>query len=89
MPSSETISGFFVYPEGSKRIVTFLREEPAPVPPRLPDQDGARILQVRGREVFTTYIPSQRGPVFMSLIERTFGGELTTRTWNTVKKVAR
>jgi hypothetical protein len=27
--------------------------------------------------------------VFMTLIERTFGNELTTRTWNTVKKVAR
>jgi len=76
-------------PEGSKRIVTFLRVEPPRTQARLPEQDGARILVVRGREVFSAYVPSQRGPVFMSLIERTFGTDLTTRTWETVKKVAR
>ena len=76
-------------PAASKRIVTFLREEPARTPPRLPVQDGARILAVRGREVFSSYVPTPRGPVFMSLIEKTFGQQLTTRTWDTVKKVAR
>jgi len=76
-------------PAASKRIVTFLREIPARAPPRLPDQDGARILAVRGREVFSTYVPTPRGPVFMTLIEKTFGQQLTTRTWDTVKKVAR
>jgi uncharacterized protein (DUF1697 family) len=44
---------------------------------------------VRGREIFTTYVPGTGGPVFMTLIERTFGAQLTTRTWDTVKKVAR
>ena len=73
----------------SKRIVTFLRKAPERLPARLPEQHGARILQVRGREVFSTYLPTPHGPVFMSLIERTFGAELTTRTWDTVKKVAR
>ncbi|MGZ6029772.1 MAG: hypothetical protein ACXWK5_10170, partial [Myxococcaceae bacterium] len=68
---------------------TFLREEPKRPPPKLPEQDRARILHVRGREVFTTYLPGGRGPVFMTLIERTFGDQLTTRTWDTVKKVAR
>ncbi len=76
-------------PAESKKIVTFLREKPAQIPVRLPEKDGARILQVRGREVFTSYVRSPRGPVFMSLIERTFGDELTTRTWDTVRKVAR
>jgi uncharacterized protein (DUF1697 family) len=38
---------------------------------------------------FSAYGPSPRGPVFMALIERTFGKEVTTRTWDTVKKVAR
>ena len=76
-------------PPASKRIVTFLRQAPAKAPPRLPEQDGARILHVTGREVFTTYVPSAKGPVFMTLIERTFGREVTTRTWDTVKKVAR
>jgi Uncharacterized protein conserved in bacteria len=76
-------------PAESKQIVTFLREKPARIPVRLPEQDGARILEVRGREVFTTYVRSPKGPVFMSLIERTFGDALTTRTWDTVRKVAR
>lgn len=75
-------------PAASKRIVTFLREAPARVP-ALPEQDGARILQVRGREVLSTYLPTPKGPVFMTLIEKTFGQEVTTRTWDTVKKVAR
>jgi hypothetical protein len=30
-----------------------------------------------------------RGAVFMTMIERTFGKALTTRTWETVGKVAR
>lgn len=29
-----------------------------------------------------------RGPVFMTLIEKTFGANVTTRTWDTVKKCA-
>jgi uncharacterized protein (DUF1697 family) len=76
-------------PPVSKRIVTFLREAPVGHRAPLPEQDGARILQVRGREVLSTYLPTPKGPVFMSLIERTFGAEVTTRTWDTVRKVAR
>jgi uncharacterized protein (DUF1697 family) len=76
-------------PAESKRIVTFLRSEPERVPSKLPEQDGARILAVRGREVFSTYVPTPKGPVFMSLLEKTFGQEVTTRTWDTVRKVAR
>src|SRR5262249_55065888 len=59
-------------PPESKRIVTFLREAPVQAPPRLPEQSGARILQVSGREVFSSYVPTPKGPVFMSLIEKTF-----------------
>ena len=73
----------------AKRIVTFLRDEPT-VTLALPvEQDGARLLALRGRELFSAYLPSPKGPVFMTLIERTFGKELTTRTWDTVGKVAR
>ena len=75
-------------PAASKRIVTFLRKAPVRVP-ELPERDGARILAVRGREVFATYLPTPKGPVFMTLIQKTFGDEVTTRTWETVKKVAR
>jgi uncharacterized protein (DUF1697 family) len=73
----------------AKRIVTFLRDEPT-VKLALPvEQDGARLLALPGRELFSAYLPSPKGPVFMTLIERTFGKELTTRTWDTVGKVAR
>ena len=73
--------------KASKRVITFL-----PSPPRaklaLPIvQDGARILAVRGEEILSAYVPGPRGPVFMSLIERTFGRDVTTRTWDTVKKL--
>jgi uncharacterized protein (DUF1697 family) len=78
----------FRLPPGSKRVVTFLREAPRAAP-RLPiAADGARILAVRGREAFSAYVPGPRGPAFMALIERTFGEEVTTRTWETVERVA-
>ena len=41
------------------------------------------------REVLTSYVPSPKGPVFMTLIEKTFGKDVTTRTWDTLQKVAR
>lgn len=79
----------FDVPTAAKRVVTFL---PAPPPsrPRLPlELDGARVLTVQGREAFTAYIPTPRGPVFMRLIEQAFGQGQTTRTWATVQKCAR
>jgi len=75
-------------PPAAKRIVTFLRDRPASKV--LPAEvDGARILAVADRTVFSAYVPSPKGPVFMALIEKTFGSALTTRTWETVTKVAR
>src|SRR6058998_445539 len=73
----------------AKRIVTFLRGKPGPKLKLPIERDGARILLMRGREVFSAYVPSPKGPVFMALIEQTFGKDLTTRTWDTVDKVAR
>ena len=79
----------FRLPPGAKRIVTFLRERPASKLTLPAEVDGARILAVSGRNIFSAYVPSPKGPVFMTLIEKTFGSELTTRTWETVTKVAR
>jgi uncharacterized protein (DUF1697 family) len=74
---------------GAKRIVTFLRGRPK-AELKLPiELDGARILCMEGGEIFSAYVPSPKGAVFMTLIEKTFGRELTTRTWDTVAKVAR
>ncbi|MBP8257729.1 MAG: DUF1697 domain-containing protein [Opitutaceae bacterium] len=72
----------------AKRVVTFLRETRKPTQALPIETDGARIHAMHGREVFTTYLPSPRGPVFMTLIEKTFGSDVTTRTWETVKKCA-
>jgi uncharacterized protein (DUF1697 family) len=73
----------------AKRIVTFLRGKSKSQPALPIELDGARILCIKGGEIFSAYVPSPRGPVFMRLIEKTFGTELTTRTWDTVAKVAR
>ena len=76
-------------PAGAKRVVTFLRAEPK-APLALPiELHGARILKMDGRVVFTAYERTPKGPVFMTLIEKTFGKEVTTRTWETVLKLAR
>lgn len=71
---------------GSKRVITFLDERPRPLP-RLPIAlNDARILTLRGNAVFSSYVPSPQAPVFMALLERTFGKRITTRTWETVAK---
>ena len=76
----------FRLPANAKRVITFLRE-PHGAAPSLPlEADGARILTLDGREIFTAYVPSPRGPVFMTLIQKTFGENVTTRTWDTVRK---
>jgi len=78
----------FRLPPAAKRIVTFLRDRPASKLTLPAEVDGARILAVNGRNIYSAYVPSPKGPVFMTLIEKTFGTELTTRTWETVTKVA-
>lgn len=75
-------------PAGAKRVVTFLRR-PAEQPLALPiEQEGARILRMTDSEVFTAYVPQPKSPAFMVLLERTFGRDVTTRSWDTVKKCA-
>jgi uncharacterized protein (DUF1697 family) len=85
--ASDPYAGFAVPPQ-AKRVVSFLRQ---PATPKLAlplVQDGATVLAVVGREVFTAYEPSPNGPVFMLLIEKTFGKDVTTRTWESVRKCA-
>jgi len=73
----------------AKRVVTFLRRRPASKLALPVEFEGARILAVKGAEAFSVYVRHPKGPVFMTLIEKTFGKEATTRTWDTVAKVAR
>jgi len=79
----------FRLPKGAKRVVTFLRRAPEDEIELPPAKDGARIWTVRGREALSSYVQNGKGPVFMTLIEKTFGKDVTTRTWDTVQKVVR
>lgn len=86
--ASDPFRAFKLKP-GAKRIVTFLRQPPARRIALPVEQSGARILAVKGSEAFSAYLPTPDGPVFMTLIEKTFGKDQTTRTWDTVAKIAR
>jgi uncharacterized protein (DUF1697 family) len=86
--ASDPYKAFRLPPE-AKRIVTFLRDKPKSKLALPIERDGARILLMEGGEIYSAYVPTPKGPVFMTLIEKTFGKEQTTRTWDTVAKVAR
>jgi uncharacterized protein (DUF1697 family) len=84
---SDPYVAFRVPPE-AKRVVTFLRS-PCKTKPALPvEAQGARVLAMRGCEIFTAYVRGPSTPVFMTLIHKTFGTDLTTRTWETIRKCA-
>jgi hypothetical protein len=53
------------------------------------ERDDACILAVRGSEGLACYLPGDKGPAFMRLLERTFGTDITTRTPDTVGKCLR
>lgn len=79
------------------RFAAFLRGV-MPMNAKMPDLKRAfepagcedRSHSPHDRGVLSAYVRHSRGqPVFMTLIEKTFGKALTTRTWDTVAKVAR
>jgi uncharacterized protein (DUF1697 family) len=77
----------FKVPAEAKRIATFMRDDPGRLP--LPiDGDLARILVMREGVIFSYYLPNPKGPVFMTLLEKTLGKGQTTRTWQTLRIVA-
>jgi uncharacterized protein (DUF1697 family) len=79
----------YTLPPNAKRNVTFLRAAPQ-TKPKLPiDLRGARILALDERLAFTYYVPNMADPAFMVLIEKTFGKEITTRTWETVGRIVK
>ncbi len=77
----------FAMPPEAKRIVSFLREARAPKLALPFESDGAQVASTIGREIFTFYVPGREPGGFMKLIEKAFGKEVTTRTWETVRKV--
>ena len=69
------------------RFTLFMRFLAPPVPSA--SEPGGTASIGRGREAFTIYVPTDKGPVFMKLIEEAVGKEQTTRTWQTVEKLAK
>lgn len=86
--ASDPYKGFRLSPE-AKRIITFLRERPSKTLKLPIENGGARILAMQGGAIFSAYEPNPKGPVFMTLLQKTFGKEQTTRTWDTVAKAAK
>ena len=79
----------FTLPPNSKRVVTLLRDRPT-TKLRLPiEKDGTTILVMKGGMIFSAYVPSPKGAAFMAVIEKALGKDITTRTWDTIAKVAR
>ena len=72
----------------AKRIVTFVRAAPTAKLELPIEQDLAIIARMEDGAVFSAYWPNPKGPVFMALIKKTFGEEQTTRTLDTIAKVA-
>jgi uncharacterized protein (DUF1697 family) len=73
-------------PQGAKRVISFTRTVQKPRVPLPLAEHQASVFLASNREVFTAYLPTDKGPVFMGLIERAFGSNVTTRTLETVIK---
>lgn len=76
-------------PANAKRNVTFIMDPP-PTKPKLPvELRGARICALEGDVAYTYYVPNYVDPSFMVLIEKTFGKNVTTRTWETIGRIVK
>ena len=75
----------------TRLYVTFLSEPPVSrlrLPYRTPR--GVTLLELTDTELFSVLVPAEgaRSTDSMSLIEKDFGSGVTTRSWNTVLKIA-
>lgn len=83
----EPFVGFEV-PAGAKPVITFLRtpcEREIALPIELAQ---AAIFKLERTEVFSAYVPDEKGPALGALLEKTFGKAITTRTLETVRRCA-
>ena len=78
--------GAFELPAEAKPIITFFRRPPEKLIELPIERDGARVLTFTGSEVLACYLPNEKGPLFMAMLERNFGKDITTRTLGTVRK---
>jgi uncharacterized protein (DUF1697 family) len=78
----------FAFPPNAKRVVTFLRRRPTKKLTFPIEMHGTQILAMKGGMILSAYVPTPKGAAFMGVIERALGKDITTRTWDTVTKVA-
>lgn len=82
---SDPYAGFRL-PKQAKKVISFLRDSKIEAPKLPIKRDDVVILSMSKTEVFSAYVPGPKGPVFMQILEKTFGKNITTRTADTVKK---
>jgi len=75
-------------PPEARRVICFLPRATAPRVALPLAEDLASVFLVDGREAYAAYVTTPKGPVFMKLIERAFGQDVTTRTVDTVARCA-
>ena len=78
---------------GIVRFVSVLATGPRVLPAlplSLPDGEGwlVRIIAVRGRFALGVYKRALRTISFLGKVEKSLGGSVTTRNWNTIAKIA-
>lgn len=70
--------------------VTFLKKTPESSPklPYKPPSSGYEVLAIHNQEVFATLDQThEKTPNLMSWLEKQYGKQITTRTWNTVNRI--
>ena len=72
----------------AKRIITFRRNADAPAVSLPIERDDVRILAVLGDAAICAYVPNPKGPIFMTMLARAFGADITSRSLETVRKCA-
>jgi len=77
----------FEVPAAAKRVVTFFRDRPTQIPKLPITLEAATIYAALDHAILTAYVPKPGNPVFMTLIEKTFGKDITTRTWDSVARI--
>jgi uncharacterized protein (DUF1697 family) len=78
----------FKFPANAKPVITFLRR-PHEGEVVLPlEQAQASIFKLERTEVFSAYVPDEKGVALGALLEKKFGKAITTRTLETVRKCA-
>jgi uncharacterized protein (DUF1697 family) len=76
-------------PPNAKRNVTFLSAMPKEMPTLPIATKGGSIVGIEGDVAYMYYVPGLADPTFMTMIDKTFNKNCTTRTWDTVGRIVK